>query len=161
MSTSRKLIKISEALETLPQPKRIFRTKRGSETGMANVDSVAAETLVTDRFQTLYGEGKTERIRENSPVKQSYERMQSGSIPSSARFSSSNRLPSKDFNSNGERKFVNLPSLMLSPTSPLSGSVVEPEDILFSSLGSPRDSSSPQLLKYETNLESPQRKSKK
>ena len=122
---------------------------------MANVDSVAVETLVTDRFQTLFGEGKTERVRENSPVKQNYERMQFANI-ASAKFSSSSRLVSpRDFNNNGERKFVNLTSLMLTPSSPLSQSVVEigPEDIIFSPLGSPRENSSPELLKDHKNLE--------
>jgi len=123
---------------------------------MPNVDSVAVETLVTDRFQTLFGEGKTERVKENSPVKQNYERMQSANIASSAKFSSSSRLVSpRDFNLNGERKFVNLTSILLNPSSPLSGSVVEigPEEGLFSPIGSPRESSSPRFLKGEKNLE--------
>lgn len=158
MSTSRKLLNIplDTASPTLSKsPAKRGRTRRFSETEMANVDSVAVETLVTDRFQTLFGEGKTERVRENSPIKQNYERMQSANT-ASVKFSSSGRLISpRDFNMNGERKFVNLTSLMLCPSSPLSQSVVEigPEDGLFSSLGSPRETSSPKLLKGGENLE--------
>jgi len=139
MSTSRKLLKLTtlDSSPTLPKSpaKRTFRTRRVSDTEMGNVDSVAAETLVTDRFQTLLSEGKTERVKENSPVKENYSKMLSANI-ASAKF-----LSPQGLSINCESQFINRTSILLSPSNP--------EDGLFSSIASPRDSSSPKLLKDE------------
>jgi len=105
---------------------------------MGNVDSVAAETLVTDRFQTIFSEGKTEQVKPLSPVKQNYERMQSANI-ASAKFATSSQLDFQDFNTNRERKFLNRTSIILSPSDPLPEQVeIELEDGLFSPDESPR-----------------------
>lgn len=82
---------------------------------MENVDERAAETLVTDRFQTLLSEGKVKRVRENSPVKENYSRMQSANV-SSAKFSNPSLLGnSKGLSINCESKFINRTSIVLSP----------------------------------------------
>ena len=119
MSTSRKLLKLptlespSPTLPKSPQ-KRVWRTRRVSETETGNVDEVAIETLVTDRFQTLLSEGKILRVKENSPVKENYSRMQSANI-SSAKLSSPN---SKGLSINYESRFINRTSILLSPSDP-------------------------------------------
>lgn len=148
MSTSRKLLKLStldSASPTLPASpaKRAFKTRRVSDTEVGHVDSVVAQTLVTDRFQTLFSEGKTEQVKPLSPVKENFERMQSANI-ASAKFSTSSRLASivktKGLDVNCERKLVNLTSIVLSPLDPFSESVeIEPEQEVFSPDGSPLD----------------------
>ena len=124
MSTSRKLLK--ETTPDLPSPilpksprKRVFRTRRLSESGIGNVDEGAVEILVTDRFQALFSEGKTLRVKENSPVKENYPRMQSANI-SSAKLSSSplSLGNSKGLSINCESKLINRTSIVLSPVDP-------------------------------------------
>jgi len=129
MSTSRKLLKLptfDSASPTLPTSpvKRVNRTRRVSDTEMGNIDSAAAETLVTDRFQTLFSEGKTSRVKELKPANENYGRMQSANFTSSSR---------------PQRNFVSLASIMLGPKDSLS----KHENGLFSSDASREDAHTP------------------
>ena len=137
MSTSRKLLKLSTLDSASPTLQKLaFRTRRVSDTEMGNVDSVAIETLVKNRFQTLLSEGKRERVKPLSPVKKNFERMQSANIASS-KFSTSSRIASvenpRGLQINCERKLVNLTSIVLSPLDPFP----EPENKVFRPDGSP------------------------
>ncbi len=84
---------------------------------MGNVNEAAVETLITDRVQTLFSEGKTLRVKENSPVKENYSRMQSANIS----FASPSR-------------FINRTSTILSPSeiSPELAGESGPGDGIFS-----------------------------
>ncbi len=150
MSTSRKLLKIPRlnipplTLQKLPQ-KRAF--KAVSDTEMLHVDTVAAvETLTTD-VQTQFSEGKAKRIKENSPVKKNFEKMQTANIASSPR--------SFGIDINCESQLVIPPSGLISPSNAFSELAVEigPEDVFLCSIGSPRDMTSPKVFKDNKNIE--------
>jgi len=53
-----------------------FRTRIASENEIGSVDFIAAETLISNRFQTLFPEAKAEAVRPTSPTKQNSEKMQ-------------------------------------------------------------------------------------
>ncbi len=114
-----------------------------SESEMGNVNEAAVETLITDRFQTIFSEGKTLQVKENSPVKENYSRMQSANI-ASAQLSSRH---SNVLSINCESPLIKRTSIVLSPSdiSPELAVEIGPEDGLFSP--SETNASIPKLLK--------------
>jgi len=155
ISTSRKLLKIPDletVSPTLPESpqKRAFRTRIVSESQMGNVNEAAVETLITDRFQTIFSEGKTLQVKENSPVKENYSRMQSANIAST-------KLSSRNLNGltiNCESPLRNRTSIVLSPSdiSPELAVEIGPQDSLFSP-NETDTSSIPKLLKLLSSPE--------
>jgi len=53
-----------------------FKTRIASENEIGSVDLVPMETLINNRFQTLFPEAKAETVRPTSPTKQNFEKMQ-------------------------------------------------------------------------------------
>ena len=57
-----------------------FRSRRASETEINTVDIVTTDAMITSRFQTLFSEAKPESIKEFSPTKKNFEKMQTSNI---------------------------------------------------------------------------------
>jgi len=86
-SSARKLLKFSTLDFHLAaaSPSKIgtpyeFRSRRASETEINTVDIMTTEAMITSRFQTLFSEAKPESIKEFSPTKKNFEKMQTSNI---------------------------------------------------------------------------------
>ena len=116
LSSNRKLIRFN-TLES-PNPSRSptpyeFRSRRASETEMNTADILAMETLMSNRFQTLFSEAKPEIIKAMSPLmKENFTKMQSSNLYSSR---SSSKFPTGRNSKTPEKKLVNLTSIVFSP----------------------------------------------
>ena len=80
MSSNRKLLKFTTLDFNSPTSARVntpaeFRTRIASENEIGSVDLLPMETLISNRFQTLFSEGKIETIRQGSPTKENFEKM--------------------------------------------------------------------------------------
>ncbi len=80
---------------------------------MNTADILAMETLMSNRFQTLFSEAKPEIIKAMSPLmKENFTKMQSSNLYSSR---SSPKLQSARSQKSPEKKMINLASIVFSP----------------------------------------------
>ena len=82
LSSNRKLIKFTTldlVSSTSPRVHTPFglRTRVASENEIGSVDALPMETLISNRFQTLFSEGKIEMIKKGSPTKENFEKFKS------------------------------------------------------------------------------------
>jgi len=116
LSSNRKLLRFS----TLNSPNQSkaptpyeFRSRRASETEMNTADILAKETLMSNRYQTLFSEAKPESVKAMSPMmKENFTKMQSSNLYSSR---SNAKLPRGRNSQSPEKKLINLPSIVFSP----------------------------------------------
>ena len=91
VSSTRKFLKFTTIDLQSPQTTKNntqfdFKTRIASENEIGSVDLVPMETLISNRFQTLFPEAKAETVRPTSPTKQNFEKMQTTNIYSKNSF---------------------------------------------------------------------------
>ena len=112
-SSSRRLLKFGTLETASPSKSRTpydFRSRRASESEMNTADIMAMETLMSNRFQTLFSEAKPENIKEFSPImKENFSKMQSSNLYSSR---SNPKLTTRTIS---DKRFLNMTSIIMSP----------------------------------------------
>jgi len=82
LSSNRKFLKFttldlnSQTSSRVQTPSEL-RTRVASENEIGSVDALPMETLIGNRLQTLFSEGKIEMIKQGSPTKENFKKLQS------------------------------------------------------------------------------------
>ena len=135
-SSSRKLFKFSTSDFNLAaaSPSKVgtpyeFRSRRASETEINTVDIMTTEAMITNRFQTLFSEAKPESIKEFSPTKKNFEKMQTSNIY--AKYSNPKMQSSGNMRSSRKQdtRLANLTSIFFNPLDQET-EIVPEEDII-------------------------------
>lgn len=168
LSSDRKLLKFSTMNLNSPvsassnvQTPYEFRSRRASESEINTVDFAITENMITSRFQTLFPEARADTVKEFSPTKKNYDKMQSSNLylsTSNPKLYQSAGNTQSLFPIKQQRNIKNqITSIVFPPTSPYTepGEGVPEEDVIsFDGNSQAMSASLPKLWKDGNKMKS-------